>query len=292
VELRRVSVLSAVVIGVAGIGVTTAPASALPPFPLAPACASWTLPSPQLVLNLSNGETASFGTFGNRIGGGVDRLEAKRVPYKGTSNGQLVNSALDITVKWTPESQPFTPMFGDETTIPAVESRFEGRVAPDGTATGNAIDNNNFNVNWTSRDKFTCADAPAAAEAPKPEAPPQAPPKPCPEGSVKPEVPATENCVPPTNTVTMNISGGGFSRTVTVNNSGPLGGSCAYNATATGGIFAPPLSRTIDVGPNAQAAIDVPAPPLGSTYRVTLTCTGTYDGKQVTFGQAEQTVSA
>lgn len=273
--------------GAAGLTVIAAPASA------APACANYSMPA-QLVLNLSNGETATFSVFGGTmIGTGVDTLEAKRGPYKGTSSGNLSGTALNIKVRWDPTFAPFNPMIGpDSAPVPSVDSTFNGTVGPDGIARGSAVDNNNFRVDWTSRDKFICTDAPAAAEAPKPDTPPPpAPPKKCPEGSVKPEVPATENCAAPTNTVTMNISGGAFTRTVTINNSGPLGGSCAYNATATGGIFAPPLSRTIDIGPNAQAAIDVPAPPLGSTYRVTLTCTGTYDGKQVQFGQAEQTVS-
>ena len=118
------------------------------------------------------------------------------------------------------------------------------------------------------------------------------PPKACPPGSVKPEVPASENCAAPTNTVTMNIGGGALQRTVTVTNNGPLGGTCAYDAKATGGLFAPGLNRQINVGPNASTSIDVPAPPLGSTYEVTLTCTGTYDGKQVQFGQAKQNVSS
>lgn len=284
--------MAAAAVCAAGLGLSAVPANAIPPFPLAPACANYTMP-PQLVLNLSNGETATFSTFGgSMIGTGVDKLAAERGPYTGTSNGTLSGSSLNIKVRWEPDFVRIVA-FDDPAAPAAVDSTFSGTVGPDGIARGSAVDNTGFRVDWTSRDKLTCTDAPAAQAPPAEQAPPPpAPPKKCPEGSVKPEVPATENCAAPTNTVTMNISGGALTRTVTVNNSGPLGGSCAYNATATSGIFAPPLSRTIDVGPNDQNSIDVPAPPIGSTYRVTLTCTGTYDGKQVQFGQAQQDVSA
>jgi hypothetical protein len=119
-----------------------------------------------------------------------------------------------------------------------------------------------------------------------------APLKNCPPGSVKEQVPGNENCAAPTNAVTMNISGGALTRTVTVTNNSALGGTCAYDAKGTGGVFAPGLNRQINVGPNGQASIDVPAPPLGSTYQVTLTCTGTWDGKQVEFGRVVQNVSS
>ncbi len=118
------------------------------------------------------------------------------------------------------------------------------------------------------------------------------PPKKCPPGSAAPEVPANQNCAAPTNAVTMNISGGALTRTVTVTNSSALAGSCAYDAKGTGGVFAPGLNRQINVGPNGQTSIDVPAPPLGSTYQVTLTCTGSWDGKQVEIGRVVQNVSS
>jgi hypothetical protein len=299
VKLRNLVVLSAVAVGVAGAGVNAAPANAIPPFPLAPACTKFKFPRPQLVLILSNGQTATFETLVSsdyNVGSNVDQLvEPSGRVWVGSSSGVINGSTINLNVHWKTRDAGFEPMIGDAPSgPPEVDSKFTGNVGPDGIARGSATDNKGYSVTWTSRDQFACADAAAAAEAPPAEQapPPPAPPKKCPEGSVKPEVPATENCGPPTNTVTMNISGGALSRTVTVNNSGPLGGSCAYNATATGGIFAPPFSQTIDIGPNDQNSINVPAPPIGSTYRVTLTCTGTYDGKQVQFGQAEQEVSA
>jgi len=118
------------------------------------------------------------------------------------------------------------------------------------------------------------------------------PPKKCPDGSVKPEVPAAENCSAPTNAVRMTIDKGALQATVNVTNTSALGGTCAYDAKATGGIFAPNLSRQINLGPNASTSIDVPAPPLGSSYHVVLSCKGTYDGKQVEFGHVEQDVSS
>ena len=142
---------------------------------------------------------------------------------------------------------------------------------------------------------YTPPAAPPVQPAPPPEkpAPPvEAVPKQCPPGSVSGTVPADQQCAAPTNAVTMNISGGAVTRTVTVTNNSALAASCAYDAKGTGGIFAPGLNRQINVGPNASTPIDVPAPPLGSTYQVTLTCTGTWDGKQVEIGRVVQNVSS
>ncbi|MCT7657299.1 hypothetical protein [Mycobacterium deserti] len=116
--------------------------------------------------------------------------------------------------------------------------------------------------------------------------------KTCPPGSAKAQVPGSESCAPPANAVTMNIGGGALTRTVSVTNNSALAASCAYDAKGTGGVFAPGLNRQINVGPNGSTSIDVPAPPLGSTYQVTLTCTGNWDGKQVEIGRVVQNVSS
>jgi hypothetical protein len=120
---------------------------------------------PQLVLNLSNGETATFSTFGGTmIGTGTDKLAAKRGEYDGTSNGSLSGSTLNIQVRWVAR------FFTAGSDFPAdVDSTFTGTVGPDGMARGSAVDNTGFRVDWTSRDKFTCVDASAPQPKPQPE---------------------------------------------------------------------------------------------------------------------------
>jgi hypothetical protein len=121
-----------------------------------------------------------------------------------------------------------------------------------------------------------------------------APPKQCPPGSVSDTVPPDQQCAAPTNTVSMNIEKRGLTNaTVTINNTGPLGGKCAYNASETGGLgLLPSVSRTVNLDPKGSATItDLLWPPIGSTYHVVLSCNGNYDGKQVEFGHVEQDVS-
>ena len=195
--------------------------------------------------------------------------------YGSGSGGIVAGKSIDLTINWN--SGPGA----------GASWHFVGKINDAGLASGTLHAPNRDDA-WSSTEQFSCIEK-AAPPAPPP---PPPPPKPCPAGSVKPEVPATENCAPPTDAVRMEIGGGALQRTVTVTNNGPLGGTCAYDAKATSGLFAPSLNRQINVGPNSSTSIDVPAPPLGSTYRVTLKCTGTYDGKQVQFGQAEQDVSS
>jgi hypothetical protein len=121
-----------------------------------------------------------------------------------------------------------------------------------------------------------------------------APPKQCPPGSVSATVPPDQQCAAPTNTVQMNIEKRGLTNaTVTITNSGALGGKCAYNASETGGLgLLPSVSRNVNLDPNGSATItDLLWPPIGSTYHVVLSCNGNYDGKQVEFGHVEQDVS-
>jgi hypothetical protein len=121
-----------------------------------------------------------------------------------------------------------------------------------------------------------------------------APPVQCPKGSVADTVPAGQQCAAPTNTVQMNIEKRGLTNaTVTITNSGPLGGKCAYNASEAGGLgLLPSVSRTVNLDPNGSATItDLLWPPIGSTYHAVLSCTGNYDGKNVEFGHSEQDVS-
>jgi hypothetical protein len=96
----------------------------------------------------------------------------------------------------------------------------------------------------------------------------------------------------PDHAVHMNIDKGPLTATVTVNNTSDMAGKCNYDATGTSGVFAPPLHRDFNIAPNGTNTFDVPAPPLGSSYHVVLSCKGDFQGKQIEFGHEEQEVSS
>lgn len=133
------------------------------------------------------------------------------------------------------------------------------------------------------------AEPPKPQEQPKPQEPPPPPPKQCPPGGLKSEVPAGQECPPPTNAVRVSFDRGLGVWTVNVRNEAGIGGRCTYRAVSQTGLTG--VNRDFDIAPNGSASFSVPAPPPLTTYEVTTTCTGTYDGKQVEFGRDVQKVS-
>ncbi len=119
-----------------------------------------------------------------------------------------------------------------------------------------------------------------------------APPKICPPGSAASEVPFGGECTGPTNAVVLSVTQQGLGANVTVTNNSALPANCAYTATKTGGLIGPgSVNRDVSVGPNSTGTIDgLLWPPIGSTYRATVNCTATYDGKQVSIGESTQNV--
>ena len=119
------------------------------------------------------------------------------------------------------------------------------------------------------------------------------PPKVCPPGSATADVPAGQECKGPTNAVTLSVTREGLSANVAVTNNSALPAECAYTATRTGGILGPAsVNRNVSVGPNSTGNItDLLWPPPLVSYRATVKCTATYDGKQVTIGESTQNVS-
>jgi hypothetical protein len=273
--LNRSALFSAATV-LAGFVVVPPPAQAVPriPVPLAPTCNKYSWPGGgNFFVDAANGTRTAVATSQDRVVGRpfttpADAPGPSQASYGSPTGGIVNGTQIDFTINW------------DQGPNAGQSWHYTGDIDDQGMAHGNVAAPSG-SAGWSSADKFNCV-----AEA----APP--PPKQCPAGSVKPEVPATENCAPPTDAVRMTIGDGTLTRTVTVTNNGPLGGTCAYDAKATSGLFAPGLNRQINVDPNGSNSIEVPAPPLGSTYHVTLKCTGTYDGKQVQFGQAEQDVSS
>jgi hypothetical protein len=119
------------------------------------------------------------------------------------------------------------------------------------------------------------------------------PPKSCPPGSAADTVPAGQQCQGPKNAVTLSVTQEGINANVAVTNNSALPAECAYTATRTGGILGPAsVNRNVSVGPNATGNItDLLWPPPLVSYRATVKCTATYDGKQVTIGESTQNVS-
>jgi hypothetical protein len=120
-----------------------------------------------------------------------------------------------------------------------------------------------------------------------------APEKNCPPGSAANTVPAGQNCEGPKNAVSMTITQEGLNANVAVTNNSALPADCAYTATRTGGLLGPAsVSRNVSVGPNATGNItDLLWPPPLVSYRATVNCKATYDGKQVSIGESTQNVS-
>jgi len=146
---------SAIALGAAGTGViNAAPASA--------ACASWSVPNFELVLNLVNGDTAFINIAQNE----PDKVNVLRQPggkqYLGEAEGGLNGDRVDVTVSWRAQFPDEDGNYG-----PRVNSHFTGYVGDDGFARGSALDNKGARVDWVSRDRFTCAD-----KSPEPTPPP------------------------------------------------------------------------------------------------------------------------
>lgn len=122
-----------------------------------------------------------------------------------------------------------------------------------------------------------------------------APPVQCPVGSPTQTVPAGQACAPPpTNAVTMVVSGAGFGRIdVTLSNSAAIDASCAYTAAPKSNPLGllPTINKTVAVKAKDTATLNESSPFPGSTYHLTVSCTGTFNGKNVELGHPEQDVS-
>ena len=119
-----------------------------------------------------------------------------------------------------------------------------------------------------------------------------APPKSCPPGSAQTEVPFGQDCAGPTNAVSLNITQEGLNANAAVTNNSALPAECSYTATKTGGLIGPAnVNRSVSVPANGTGNItDMLWPPPLVSYRATVKCTATYDGKQVTIGESTQNV--
>ena len=78
-----------------------------------------------------------------------------------------------------------------------------------------------------------------------------------------------------------------------ITNNSALPAERAYTATKTSGLIGPgTVNRSVSVGPNSTGNItDLTWPPPLVSYRATVNCTATYDGKQVSIGESTANVS-
>jgi hypothetical protein len=118
--------------------------------------------------------------------------------------------------------------------------------------------------------------APPAAPQPPPEAP-----KPEPVSVPEPAK------VAPTNAVQMSFDRGFATWTANVTSTADIPGNCTCAATNP---VLPGVNKSFDIGPKGSASFSVLAPPPLSTYRVVVSCKGTFEGETVEFGRDEQTV--
>jgi hypothetical protein len=131
---------AAAAVSVAGLFASTAPAQALPPFPLAPGdCQQWGFPGPVTLIQ-STGEVLTFNSTGPTASGNAPLKQGG--PTKQGSITGSINDNGDINLTWIQNSNNGTVAF-------------TGKVGPDGNATGTRDPNNE--VTWRSGGPMTCA---------------------------------------------------------------------------------------------------------------------------------------
>jgi hypothetical protein len=186
------------------------------------------------------------------------------------NNGAPINIGVQLGRKHPTGSDDFTP-YANYTFNPPAKAQAPAAVQP---------------TNCPPGSKTPSVIPPAQCEA--------APPTTCPDGSVTPEVPSGQQCQPPSNAITMSITNGAPNADITITNSSGLPVSCAYTANKTSGPFTPGNAQyTLNIGVGSHGSntnSDLLYPVLGATYNAKVTCTGTWDGKQVVVGEKTQSV--
>lgn len=124
---------------------------------------------------------------------------------------------------------------------------------------------------------------------------PPPPPRPVPEQAPAP-APAPAPPPPPvekapTNAVTLNIVREGLRAKVTVGNTSNLQAQCTYSAKEVNGLGLP-VSRDFGVNPKGTTPLEFPAPLIGQTYTVVVTCRADFNGQNVEIGRAQQDFSS
>ncbi|CAN3126752.1 hypothetical protein ACNUDN_02560 [Mycobacterium sp. smrl_JER01] len=116
-----------------------------------------------------------------------------------------------------------------------------------------------------------------------------------------PTIPAGQTCPPkppappveqaPTNAVTLDIRREGLRTKVTVGNTSNLRAQCTYNATEVNRLGIP-VNRDFEVNPKSTTPLEFPAPLIGQTYTVVVTCRANFNGKDIEIGRVQQDFSS
>jgi len=236
-----------------------APAQARPPFPLAPACETYTFSKSEI--NLIEDPVISRGVVVRTIGANV----AGRGYYidpgtdgrrnEGSFTGGIRGRTIDITAKWDSNG---------------AISHYTGQVNDDGsvtgTMTGGAVGNDWQNDRWHSGMHWLAC-ATVAAPMPRLPAPPPPP--------------------PVTDAITLNFAPPGLgSITATVTNSSDLPAKCTYDATG--------LTKTHrDFTVNAHDSTDLTFNGFntGTSYYVVVSCHDASGKQTQEIGRADQDVT-
>lgn len=169
-------------------------------------------------------------------------------------------------------------IINDVSHTPAFTNHYTGTINPDGSASGAWSNDQGGSGIWNMSQTFRCTPNKPAAAAPPPveKAPPppvEAPPPPEP---------------PPTDKVVMTIAKSGvFNVKVNITSSAPIPGHCTYNATEINNLGFP-ANEEFDIAAKGNKTLTLPAPGLGQTYHVVLSCRGDFKGQDVEFGHQEQ----
>ena len=118
---------------------------------------------------------------------------------------------------------------------------------------------------------------PAAAPAVKPADP------------VKPADKPAPAEVAPTNAVALNFNRAGLQLKAVFVNSAKVSGQCHYDAEPAGGTAIGGKTDDFPIGANATVTRTYPGPVIGSTYHVTVSCHGNFNGQDVEFGHVDRT---
>lgn len=169
--------LAGAALAAAGLVGSAAPAVALPPMPLAPACADYIYPS-VMTLQQDNGLIVNLHHQGASFDGPGASVHGNGSPeVRGTSSGSRIDDNVIFTIKWDNGFQ----------------NTYTGKIGPDMVARGTTINNKGVSNSWFSLGKYRCV--PPAAPAPPVVNKPADPVQPVPDNK-----PAT-----PTSTVTGDV---------------------------------------------------------------------------------------
>ncbi|OBK70566.1 SH3 domain-containing protein [Mycobacterium sp. 1274761.0] len=155
----KIIAVAAAAVGAAGMVTVPLTASA------EPACLDWRFPDAALFLDLDNGVNIGVpwlaGTNKVRVTQGAAILHS---PDGGTWQGDIEpgggtyqGDTIKFRIDWTQGVGGEHP-----------KSEFNGKISPDGVATGTTVNEKNVTNGWTAQGKFTCTARAAEPAAPKP----------------------------------------------------------------------------------------------------------------------------